>query len=126
MTNLLIYMVAIFIMFPFISTILFYLTAKRIWKNPVRAFRFSISYSAIFYILAVWTIMAATFRINFLAEVLILLIIMLGVSVFIQWKAKGEIKFNRAWKGFWRANFLVFGLLYCGLILFGITENLFF
>lgn len=126
MLNLLTYLIAILIMLPFISTIFLYFTAKKKWGNSLRAFHFSINYSTIFYILAVWAVAATIFNTSFLPEIFILLLVMMSISVLIQWKARGEIKMNKAWKGFWRASFLVFGFLYSSFLAFGIIKNLFF
>lgn len=121
----LIFILAAYITFPFLMTISLYLIGRRIWKVKTKVFHFSISYSALFYVLAVWAVGRSVFEQSVIAEVIILLIILMALSVFVQWKVSGEIIFSKVWKGFWRLSFLIFGLFYSMLILVGVINSLF-
>lgn len=117
-------LVALFITLPIpIVIIVFFISAKFFGKKK-KALHFTVNSTTLLFILAVHTSLYVIFDRSFFWLILIGLILMLSVSIFLQWKVRQEIQFQRAWRGFWRFNFLLFTLFYIGLTIYGLTNRL--
>ncbi|WP_231572502.1 DUF3397 domain-containing protein [Halobacillus sp. BBL2006] len=99
---------------------------NRKWtKHKWKAIHRTTSVTAPIFILSVHLLLLVLFEQNFLAYILILLFLLLGLSLIVQYKVHEEIHLRRVFKGFWRVSFLLFTFFYVGLTMYGLLERLF-
>ncbi|WP_226037928.1 DUF3397 domain-containing protein [Aquibacillus saliphilus] len=122
MIDIISYLVEVIIYVPILITIITYVIAKKVQRNNWKAIHISVNYSTLLYIISVGMLLDIIFNRNFFSIIIIVLLIMLSISVIVQWKVKEEILFRYVWKGFWRCSFLLFGFSYIGLIIIGIAR----
>lgn len=124
MINILSWLIATIVTVPILSVLLIYFISMKITKNKKKSFQRSLDYSTLFFIFSVYYLTYAIWDQSFLWVILLILILIAMLFVFLQWKVKQEIEFRRAFKGFWRFNFLLFSLSYFGLLIFGLFHRL--
>lgn len=124
MIELIAFVLGVLITLPVLATILIYFISYKFYEKRQHAVHLAVNLTTLFYILAVGTMLHIIFGKSYFGIIFILLIIILGISVIVQWKVKGEIIFKYAWKGFWRFSFLIFVLAYFGLSIYGLIQRL--
>ena len=124
MLDFIIYTLSFFITIPFLASLLVYLVSMVLDRNKLKAIHRLVNWTTIFYIIAVTMMLSIIFNMGFIGIVLILLLSLLTLIIFIQWKTKRDVEITRAVKLLWRISFLLFFLLYSCLLLIGILQQL--
>ncbi|MBH0229043.1 DUF3397 domain-containing protein [Halobacillus yeomjeoni] len=125
MSQFMISMVALILTLPIPFLVVFYFFARKWSRYKTKAVHRTAHVCAPVFILAVHVLAYVIFEQSFLSYILIFLCIILGVSLIVQYKLHEEIQLRRAFKGFFRASFLIFTLFYMGLTLYGLAARLF-
>ncbi|TKC18563.1 DUF3397 domain-containing protein [Robertmurraya kyonggiensis] len=114
---------AIFVTIPILGYVLIFVISKQITKHHRRSVRYALDGSTVLFIISVHFLIMTIWEKSFL-WLIILLILLIGVAiVFLHWKIKQEIDYNRVFRGFWRFNFLMFFSAYIILIIIGIVQG---
>jgi hypothetical protein len=114
---------ATFITAPIFVYILLFIISKLITKNHRKSVQLAVDYSTIFFILAVHFLIFTIWQRSLLWVIIIFILLCAIIFVIINWKVKGEIIFNRVFKGFWRFSFLIFLFAYLILTVYGIVHR---
>lgn len=124
MLNFISYTVSIFITLPIFASILVYILSMLIERNKLKAIHKVVNWTTLFYIIAVTIMLTLIFDMGFTGIVVILLLAILTLIIFFQWKTKRDVEIKRAIKLLWRISFLLFFVLYGCLMLVGILKQL--
>ena len=124
MLDFMIYTLSFFITIPFLASLLVYLVSMVLDRNKLKAIHRLVNWTTLFYIIAVTMMLSIIFNLSFIGIVLILLLSLLTLIIFIQWKTKRDVAITRAVKLLWRISFLLFFVLYSCLLLIGILQQL--
>jgi hypothetical protein len=108
---------------PLLGFIIIYFLNKLITKSSRKSFHKALDFSTIFFIIAVHFLALTIWDKSFFWLILLVLILIAMIFVVIHWKIKGDIIFNKVFKGFWRFNFLFFFIAYVTLTLFGLLRH---
>lgn len=123
MTSIISSVLAIFITIPILAYILIFIISKQITKNHRKAVNFALDGSTIFFILSVHFLVLTIWDKSFLWAIFLFMICCAMIFIIMNWKIKGEIIFNRIFKGFWRFSFLIFLFAYVGLTIYGLIQT---
>ncbi|MBY7143733.1 DUF3397 family protein [Virgibacillus sp. NKC19-3] len=124
MGNIIIYFIAFFITFPFLATMIIYKISLKLYGHPWKAIHISVSWTTVFYMVAVLILVSNIFDREFSGILLILLLSMLAGIIFLQWKMRTEIILTKALKILWRLCFLLFSFSYICFVLIGIVQRI--
>ena len=124
MLNFISYTISIFITLPVFASMLVYIVSMLIERNKWKAIQKLVNWTTLFYIIAVTIMLTLIFDMGFTGIVLIVLLAILTLIIFIQWKNKRDVEIIRAVKLLWRISFLLFFILYGCLMLVGILKQL--
>ena len=124
MLDFIVYTLSFFITIPFLASLLVYLVSMVLDRNKLKAIHRLVNWTTLLYIIAVTIMLSIIFSLSFIGIVLILLLAILTIIIFIQWKTKGDVEITRAVKLLWRISFLLFFMLYSSLLLIGILQQL--
>lgn len=123
MTSIISSVLAIFITIPILAYILIFIISKQFTKNHRKAVNFALDGSTIFFILSVHFLVLTIWDKSFLWAIFLFMICCAMIFIIMNWKIKGEIIFNRIFKGFWRFSFLIFLFAYVGLTIYGLIQT---
>jgi hypothetical protein len=115
--------ISVFFTVPLLGFIIVFLLSKLITKNSRKSVHKALDYSTILFIISVHFLIVTIFGKSVFWLIILIMILFAMVFVVIHWKAKGEIIFNKVFKGFWRFNFLFFFLAYITLTVFGLIHR---
>lgn len=104
----------------FLSLFIYYISV-RLSGSKWKAIHKSVQMTAIFYIIAVALLIKLMFDLRFIGYISIFLIVMLGTILIIQWKKNTEVVLLNGLRLLWRISFLIFFILYVGLITYMIV-----
>lgn len=107
---------------PFL--IIFYLLSRKWNRYKRKAVHQTANFSAPVFILSVHVLLMVLFNRSFLSYIVISLLILLGLSMVMQYKLHAELQLRRAFKGFWRVSFILFTFLYISLALYGLIARI--
>jgi|SRR5699024_469935 len=124
MINIIFYITAVFITIPILATWIVYKLSLKIVNHPLKAFHKSITWTTFLYIIVVIFLMKIEFNIQITGYVIGLLLILLTILIYLQWKHTEEILFKKAFRLLWRFSFLLFFFLYCVLVIIGIIRQI--
>lgn len=124
MLDIVLFIVASIITIPILVTILLYFLFKYLYQNPIKAFHQSINWTTILYIISVNVILTNIFGGFYVGYCIGFLLCILTILIIVQWKKNTEIDYHRAFKLLWRLSFLVFFVLYTGLVAYGIVRSI--
>ncbi|MEQ6387729.1 DUF3397 domain-containing protein [Bacillaceae bacterium S4-13-58] len=124
MVNVLAYTVATGMTIPLPIAIVTYMIVQKTTKNNRLAVDLTVHLSTVLFIGGVHTLLYVIFARSFLSWILILILVIASVMVIFHWRVKEEIIFRKFVKGFWKFNFLIFGLLYICLAVFGLIHRI--
>lgn len=113
----------ILIFCPIIVSILIYYVSKFLFKHERRAFHFTVSWTTIFYIIAVVILIQYMFSIDLTGIVSIILLMTISIILIVQWKTRTEVILKNGLKLLWRFSFLIFIPSYIGLIIYYVLKN---
>ncbi|MEW9050367.1 MAG: DUF3397 domain-containing protein [Neobacillus sp.] len=125
MTSVISLLLAIFLTIPVLGFILIFILARVITNNLRSSLHKAFDYSTLLFILAVHFLIITIWGKSFLWLIVLFMIIIAMAFAIIHWKVKGEIDFNKVFKGFWRFNFLFFFIAYFTLTVFGLLHRAF-
>lgn len=123
MKEWMIYGPIILVCIPVLMTILFYQIYFRVKKNKWGAIHFSVQYSVIFYIIANTILLNWIFLKNFSGIIIIFLIVLLSVILIIQRRDKTEVALKQGIVVLSRLSFLIFSIIYVGLLLYVVISG---
>lgn len=115
--------ISVFFTVPLLGFIIVFLLSKLITKNYRKSVHKALDYSTILFIISVHFLIVTILGKSLFWLIILIMILFAMVFVVIHWKAKGEIIFNKVFKGFWRFNFLFFFLAYITLTVFGLIHR---
>ncbi|WP_088067726.1 DUF3397 family protein [Gottfriedia luciferensis] len=122
MEKFFIFFISLLIEFPIFSSIFIYMFLKLFFKNNKRKLLlFTLDLSTILYISSFYFVLSMFFPTATLWILINLLLVILFISIILQWKAKRDIRFTKLVKGFWRMSFLMFFILHFVTVLTGIV-----
>ncbi|WP_461179748.1 DUF3397 domain-containing protein [Virgibacillus ainsalahensis] len=124
MIDFIIYFIALLITVPVIPTLLVYLVSFRINGHPWKSLHRAVNWTTCFYIIAVILLISIIFDLQSTGVILVLLLFLVALIIFIQWKTRTEIVFTKALRMVWRLSFLVFIFIYVCLLMIGILQQL--
>lgn len=98
---------------------------KLFFKNNKRKLLlFTLDFSTILYISSCYFMLNMFFPTATAWIVVNLLLVILFISIILQWKAKRDIRFFKLVKGFWRISFILFFILHFITFLTGLTLSI--
>lgn len=122
MEKFFIFFISLLIEFPIFSSIFIYMFLKLFFKNNKRKLLlFTLDLSTILYISSFYFVLSMFFPTATVWILINLLLVILFISIILQWKAKRDIRFTKLVKGFWRMSFLMFFILHFVTVLTGIV-----
>lgn len=117
------WVVATIITLPIIGYLIVFICTKQLTKNHRKAVTFALNCSTLFVIISVHFMIQAIWDISLLWGICLLMLIVAMVVVIIHHRHKEEIHIPKVLKGIWRLNGLIFIVIYCVLVITGITIN---
>lgn len=126
MVDAIIYVFALLITVPIITTISVYMICKRIVHYNLKAVHIAINWTTCFYIISSLILLKIILGRPFTGIIIGILLSVLTIIIIYQWRTKTEIVFTRAVKILWRICFLSFFILYNILVLGGIVNRILF
>lgn len=120
MGDFIILILAMILTLPIPFLFVLYFLSRKWYGRKKKAVHQTANLSVPVFILAVHVLLLVLFNQSFLAYIVIFLLLLLGLSLIIQYKIHDELQFVRAFRGFWRVSFLLFTVIYLGLSIFGI------
>src|SRR6185312_932616 len=88
-------------------------------KNGRMARNFAINSTTVVLIFSVHFIIFAIWAKSMLFLILLFMLVTAITFTYIYWKVREEINYPKVFLGFWRLNFLLFSVIYIGLLLYG-------
>lgn len=116
--------IATFVTIPLLGYIIVFMVVKLTTKKHRKSVHIAIDITTFLLIISVHYMILAIWHISLLWVIFLLMIIMAIIIVMVHWKVKQEIHFTKVIKSFWRINFLLFGLFYIILLLYGLVFNI--
>lgn len=125
MEKIFIFFISFLIEFPIVSTIFIYMFLKLFFKhNKRKLLLFTLDFTTILYISSFYFMLNMFFPTATGWILINLLLVILFISIILQWKAKRDIRFFKLIKGFWRISFILFFILHCITLLTGLTVSI--
>ncbi|MCM3739143.1 DUF3397 domain-containing protein [Oceanobacillus luteolus] len=124
MIDIIIYLFSFFITIPILASFIVYIGSMIMERNKIKAIHKMVTWTTLFYIIAVTIMLALIFDKSFLGIVLIFLLSVLSIIIFIQWKTRRDVQLKKATKLLWRISFLLFFVLYGCLAIAGVIKYL--
>ena len=115
--------VATIITLPIIGYLIVFICTKQLTKNHRKAVHFAMNCVTLLVILSVHFIIQTIWEVSLLWGIMMLMLLLAMVVVIVHHKQKGEIHIPRVLKSIWRLNGLIFIIIYCILVITGITIN---
>ncbi|MDQ0273900.1 DUF3397 domain-containing protein [Cytobacillus purgationiresistens] len=115
--------IATFITLPMLGYLIVFVITKQVTKQHKRSVSAALDVSTLLLIISVHYLIISIWKQSLLWVILLLLLFTAIIFVISYWKIKQEIDFLRIFKGFWRANFLIFFTAYIILTLIGIFQR---
>lgn len=126
MIKFLVFLIAFLITVPIIATVAAYLFFRKIYAQKWKAIHRAVHWTTIFYVIAVSLLLKIIFNRGFVSAIIILLLSILAVIIFYQWKVHVEVEMGKALKVLWRFCFLLFLVAYILLVIVGIIQRIFY
>ncbi|WP_338469918.1 DUF3397 domain-containing protein [Niallia sp. XMNu-256] len=120
MSDLISSIIATFVTIPLIGYIIVFVISKVITKNHRKSVKIAIDVTTLLFVIAVHYFITAIWGLSLFWVILLFMILVAIVFVFVHWRLKHEIVLVKVFKGFWRFNFLCFGLIYLLLLTYGL------
>lgn len=124
MLDVITYTIAFLITVPVLSSLIVYFISMKVEHNIWKSIHRVVSWTTIFYIIAVLIMLQLIFDRSFTGLIFIFLLSILTFIIIIQWKKHRDIQFRIAIKILWRISFLLFFLLYGCFMFIGIWLQL--
>ncbi|WP_077325992.1 DUF3397 domain-containing protein [Virgibacillus siamensis] len=124
MLDIIIYLLALIITAPIAVTWIVYLIGFKLYRHKWKALHKSVNWTTPLYIIAVLVLFNLIFEQSFFGVLLVVLPSLFTIIAVVQWRLYTEVAFRNIFKIFWRICFLLFGILYCLLILIGIVKQI--
>jgi hypothetical protein len=124
LSSFLAFLLATMITLPILGLILIFITSLKVTRNKKRSLHLSIDITTVLFIFSVHTIAFVIWEQSFTWIILTIILLTAMGFVVLHWKVFEEIQLKRVFKGFWRFNFLLFGLSYFGLTIYGLINRI--
>jgi Protein of unknown function (DUF3397) len=105
---------------PLLGYIIVFVISKLLIKNHRKSVKIAIDVTTLLFVLADHYFIMAIWGKSLFWLILLIMIIIAIAFVFAHWKINHEIQFIKVFKGFWRFNFLFFGIIYILLLIYGL------
>jgi hypothetical protein len=125
MGNVLAWIVATFVTIPVLSFFITYMISRKMTKNKKKSFLVSTDVMTLFLILSVNYLALAIWGESFLWQIVLLLLVIIMITLVLQWKVKQDIHLHKVLKGFWRISFLLFFIGHIGLTIYGLIFRIY-
>ncbi|MFC0298115.1 DUF3397 domain-containing protein [Geobacillus jurassicus] len=112
---------ATFVTAPLLLFFLVYFGARLVGKRKRAAFYAAVNAATVFFIAAVYFLLAVLFEKSYFVPLLLFLLGLHAMIALGYWRKKADFRFGAVFRLFWRASFLIFASLYAGLILYGMA-----
>ncbi|AIF45469.1 DUF3397 family protein [Virgibacillus sp. SK37] len=126
MKEFIIYLISIFVAVPLLATWFTYLVARKAGKSEIKAVRITVYVTTILYIIAVAMLLKIIFGQTHSGYILVLILSVLCIIIFYQWRYNTEIVISKAIILTWRITFLLFLFAYLLLSLVGVIQRIFY
>jgi hypothetical protein len=121
--NILSSIISIFFMVPLLGFIIVFFLSKLITKSARKSVHMALDYSTILFIISVHFLIVTIWGKSLFWIIILIMALFAMLFAVVHWMLKGEIVFNRVFKGFWRFNFLFFFLAYMILTVLGLIQR---
>ena len=112
--------IATFVTIPLLGYIIVFVISKLITRNHRKSVKIAIDVTTLLFVIACHYFIMAIWGISIFWMIILFMILIAIIFVIAHWKLKHEIQFIKVFKGFWRFNFLCFGLIYIFLFAYGL------
>lgn len=103
---------------PIFISMFIYSLGMKLTNNKWKSIHTSVQWTAIFYVVAVALLVKTLFDIPITGYIAILLILVAACSLVMQWRKGEDVELLTGLRIMWRVSFLLFSLLYCGLVIY--------
>lgn len=103
---------------PIFISMFIYSLGMKLTNNKWKSIHTSVQWTAIFYVVAVSLLVKTLFDIPIIGYIAILLILVAACSLVMQWRKGEDVELLTGLRIMWRVSFLLFSLLYCGLVIY--------
>ncbi|WP_181348924.1 DUF3397 domain-containing protein [Thalassobacillus sp. CUG 92003] len=107
---------------PIMLVILFIL--RKLYRHKWKAIHQTANIMTFVFILAFDAILIVQFDRSFIGFIFLALLLLLAITIITQYNRHEELLLRRALRGFWRLNFLVFGMLYMVSVVYAIASRM--
>ncbi|MCR2820821.1 DUF3397 domain-containing protein [Lederbergia panacisoli] len=114
---------ALFIILPVLLYALVFFIMKQWTKSHQKAKSAAINITTFILIFSVHYLILVIWSKSFLWMIILFILLTAIVFTYIYWKVKEEIDYGKVFQGFWRLNFLLFSVVYIGLLLYGAASR---
>ncbi|NUK29016.1 DUF3397 domain-containing protein [Parageobacillus sp. VR-IP] len=121
MDELLAWLLATFVTMPLLAFFLVYFFARKLWKRKRKSFYAAVNVSTLFFIVAVHFLLMILSGKSYLWYIVLFLLLMHMLIAIGYWRKKEDFHFAVIFRLFWRASFLLFFMLYAGLLVYGMV-----
>ncbi|MFD1018071.1 DUF3397 domain-containing protein [Thalassobacillus hwangdonensis] len=118
------YLYAALVTLPIPFMLLVYFVTRKIYRHKWKAIHKTVNVMTILFILSVDLLCTVLFGTSYIGWILLFLLITFGAALIIQFNKTEDVHVLRAFKRFWRFNFLLFLTVYIGLSVYGLTMEL--
>ncbi|MYL46552.1 DUF3397 family protein [Virgibacillus halodenitrificans] len=126
MKEFIIYLISIFVALPILATWFTYLIARKVGKTKIKAIHITVYVTTILYIIAVAMLFKIIVGHTHLGYLAVLVLSVLCIIIFYQWRYNTEIVIFKAIILTWRITFLLFLFAYLLLSMVGIILRIFY
>ncbi|MFD2925417.1 DUF3397 domain-containing protein [Halobacillus naozhouensis] len=124
MTNAFIYMIAALVTMPLLFLWISYFIAMKWHRSKKKAVRQCTQYTVPFLVLGIHVLLLVLFEESYLSWIIIFLLVILSLSVIIQYKIYEEVQLGRTFKVFLRLSFVMLLAVYMGLTVYGLAGRM--
>ncbi len=125
MINFLSYIIAALVTMPLLFLLISYFFAMKWHRYNKRAVRQCTQFTVPFLVLAIHVLLLVLFEESYWSWIIIFLLVILSLSVIIQYKVYEEVQLGRSFIVFLRLSFVVLLVVYMGLTVYGLADRLF-
>ncbi|WP_079529746.1 DUF3397 domain-containing protein [Halobacillus hunanensis] len=125
MITILSYIIAALVTMPLLFLLISYFFAMKWHRYKKKAVRQCTQFTVPFLVLAIHVLLLVLFEESYWAWIIVFLLVILSLSVIIQYKVYEEVQLGRSFIVFLRLSFVVLLVVYMGLTAFGLADRLF-
>ena len=123
MSDVLSFLIAMFVTIPFLGYLIFFIICKQVTKNHRRSVMLALDWSTLLLVGSVHYLIQTIWGQSYLWIIFLVMLVLAIMFVLIYYKTKQEIIFLAIFKGYWRLNFLLFSTAYLLLVIYGLIQR---